>query len=70
MGGVAVPCTAEDDCGSGCADGVGGGWECLSLPFREGTPCVEAVLEPWCPQKTGNARFRDGGDIFLLDQLM
>lgn len=51
--------------GSGCAGGGGGGRECLWLPFREGIQCVEPVLEPWCPKKRGNARFRDGGDIFI-----
>lgn len=63
--GTCVPQTAEDDSGSECTDGVGGGWEHLSLPFGEGTQCVEAVLEAWWPKKTGNTRFRDGGDIFI-----
>lgn len=35
------------------------------LPFGEGTQCVEAVLEAWWPKKTGNTRFRGGGDNFI-----
>lgn len=41
---------ARADCSSGCADGVGGGWEhypCLLLKF------VGAVLETWWSKRTG-----------------
>lgn len=40
-------------------------WRWFEMPIGEGIWCVKAVLEPWWPKKTGNVRFRDGGEIFI-----